>query len=224
MFDGWSCLEIHYVALIASYSRKVPVTSFTKEFDENEQELALISLAPMAQVQAEIDTKDSSQDEATKFNTETRKQFFEESLNFYNIKLNERWKCLIADKTSVNHKIARLCGVPAIGCTNHRLNLQVERMIQEDSELGNVVESINSTTLEAKQLKNAAVFRNLTHYKPLVYNRTRWLGKCEMLSRFVHIRDEIIKASKSDCSISANSQENFNRKQISLRSSWKRLM
>lgn len=90
--------------------------------------------------------------------------------------------CLIADNTSVNHKIARLYQKQVIGCMSHRLNLQVNAMIEQHQDLSNILDQVHETMISAKQLKSAAVLRKLTEYKPILHNRTRWSSKSETLS------------------------------------------
>lgn len=59
--------------------------------------------------------------------------------------------------------------------------------------------------MAAKQLKNSALLRNLTDYRPQVHNQTRWSGKLVMMDRFIQIRDELLDVQEeSESSIAVN--------------------
>jgi len=82
---------------------------------------------------------------------------------------------------------------------SHKLNLEVALMVQNDRSLQNTIEGVHRVMKAAKpKLKSAAVLRNLTKLRPILYNKTRWSGKHDMLARFVKIRSELIEASQHD--------------------------
>eukprot|EP00171_Calliarthron_tuberculosum_P004682 IDg4682t1 len=86
---------------------------------------------------------------------------------------------------------------PFVGCNSHKLNLEVNLMVDSQSDMRYVIESVHGTMASDKQLKDAAILRNLTDYKPFMHNKTRWSGKLHILHRFLLIRDELIEASQS---------------------------
>lgn len=49
--------------------------------------------------------------------------------------------CFVADNCNVNKCLARMCGVPMVGCAAHRFNLAVQEFIaqKENAELLNCV-------------------------------------------------------------------------------------
>lgn len=129
----------------------------------------------------------------------------------YRTNLSEWLICQIADNTNTNLKIARLLGVPHIGCMSHKLNLEVNRMISSDQILSSILSSIHNTMVDCKsKIKNRVVLRNLTVLNPLLYNDTRWSGKYLMLKRFLQFRDQVIEASNSELTnIRVSSSEIF---------------
>ena len=68
-------------------------------------------------------------------------------------------------------------------------------MVTKNTDLDNKIESIQKTMRQCKKsIKNMAILRNLTMYRPILYNKTRWSGKHHVLKRFVEIRDALIEA------------------------------
>ena len=60
------------------------------------------------------------------------------------------------------------------------------------------------------KLKHAAMLRNMTHLKPVLYNKTRWSGKYYMFERWLQIRDTLIELSTSDgAELDVNDSLNF---------------
>lgn len=105
----------------------------------------------------------------------------------------EDWTvCEITDNCAVNHRISDILTIPLVNCTSHLLNLQVEAMVQSDSELKDCVESVHDTMSDCRsRLRNRAMLRNLTRLVPVIENGTRWSGKYLMLQRFNRIYDEL---------------------------------
>jgi hypothetical protein len=50
--------------------------------------------------------------------------------------------CLVGDKCSVNQSMARILGVPLIGCASHKFNLAVCQWISQQSELTPIVKKV----------------------------------------------------------------------------------
>jgi hypothetical protein len=137
---------------------------------------------------------DEDNAEATQFNAETHVQFFKDMLSLYKLSINSWVVCSIADNCSNNKKIAQIMGEPHVGCMNHKLGLEVNRMVEKHSDLTNVIANTHETMRAAKQkLKNTALLRNMTDLKPVMHNKTRWSGKYSMLKRFSQIRQELIE-------------------------------
>ena len=121
-----------------------------------------------------------------------------ENMSFFGCDFDKLVVCLVSDNCSTNRKISTDCGKPLVGCLNHKLNLQVNNMVGRISDLNKQLESVHKTMLAAKTLKSAAVLRNLTDLHPVVPNATRWSGKSQMLTRYIRIREDLLKASRDE--------------------------
>ena len=78
---------------------------------------------------------------------------------------------------------------------NSEVNCMTKRLL----ELNQILESVQNTMRQCKQsLRNAAVLRNLSTLKPIMYNKTRWSGKYDVLKRFIKIREDLIKAADDE--------------------------
>ena len=117
----------------------------------------------------------------------------------YGLSVSEWGKACIADNTSTNRKTAKILNLPHVGCNNHKLNLDIEDWAKQDVALLDVLNSIGMTMKSAKNsLKNAAILSELTPLKPVIYNKTRWSGKFDMLSRFLRIRCQLIQVAADE--------------------------
>lgn len=186
LFDGWTCGSTHYIAIISSYCAKQYGGTEVKP------RLSCMAVAPMGRVSNEEHETD---DETARFDAETHLDFFKDIFNLYNLSFDEWALCLICDNAQVNRKLIRMSRKPGVGCISHKLNLEVNRMLNKDTCLTSVVESVHATIESARKLKNAALSRNITDYKALLSNETRWSGKRRMLDRFLKIFDELKKVS-----------------------------
>ena len=50
----------------------------------------------------------------------------------------------------------------------------------------------------AKVLKNAAILRNLTYFRPVIPNATGWTGKSSTFTRYVRMKDDLSVASTDE--------------------------
>ena len=133
----------------------------------------------MGQVSGEDEDNDC---EATSFNAEAYVQFINETFAVYDCEFSTWCVALIGDNVSTNIKVSKMTGKPHIGCMSQKLNLEVRSMIEQHSELKNVIESIHRTMKEVKtKSKSAAILRNLRELRPVLDNATRWSGKVTML-------------------------------------------
>ena len=78
-------------------------------------------------------------------------------------------------------------------------------------ELRQILESVQNTMRQCKKsMKNAAVLRNLSTLKPIMYNKIRWSLKHDVLKRFIKIRkDLIITADDEKTSLEVNCKMGF---------------
>jgi hypothetical protein len=127
---------------------------------ESKLELTLLACSPLANIEQEDSFPNLDEDiaETTKFNAETHVQFFKYMLCLYKLSINSWVVCSIADNCSTNKKIAQLMGKPPVGCMNHKLGLEVNRIVENHGDLSNVIETTHETMRAVKQkLKNAAL-------------------------------------------------------------------
>ncbi len=64
--------------------------------------------------------------------------------------------CLISDNTNTNMKVARLSGKPIVGSNSHKLNLEVNAMIEGHGDLSRAIDRVHNTMKAAKQLKKCS--------------------------------------------------------------------
>ncbi len=83
LFDGWSCNDTHFVAVMISYCSTVHIREGDNINSNSEPRLALLALSPMAKVTA--NTNQTNEGEATTFNSETHIHFFKEVFHFYGL-------------------------------------------------------------------------------------------------------------------------------------------
>jgi hypothetical protein len=51
--------------------------------------------------------------------------------------------CLVGDNCSVNQSMARILGIPLIGCASHKFNLAVRQWISRQSDLGPILKKVS---------------------------------------------------------------------------------
>ncbi len=79
--------------------------------------------------------------------------------------------CLIGDNCSTNQSLARLCGVPLVGCASHRLNLAVNMWFTQYEPL-----LIKINLVQAKVRGSLVLSRELSKHTDLrteLRNKTR---------------------------------------------------
>lgn len=121
---------------------------------------------------------------------------FKDIFKYYNLDVTRWAVCQDSDNCRTNKK--RMLGIPHVGCNNHKLNSEVEKMVDTTSELAAALTDVHITMLEFKtKLRNRAALRNITGLNPVLYNRTRWNGKLFVLKRFLDLRDHMIQVAAS---------------------------
>ena len=202
--DGWTKHGTHYLGIFATYNREVSFSALgdkrtkKKKQVRNEVVSSLLSCAPM---QKKNDNEDHCEDdddvdeETTAFDAETHVQHFENILReYFDVELKKWVVCHIADNASVNRKFSDLTGIPHIGCKNHKLNLEMNKMLEAMPELHDTIKLIHEMMGKIKgSTKKSAALRKLTFLVPTLYNKTRWSGKLYVLERFIRLRDMLIE-------------------------------
>ena len=87
----------------------------------------------------------------------------------------------------MNLKLARLIGVPYIGCASHRLNLAVKKWT-ESVHYASLIEQVQNLMISLKTAKNLSILRKHTRIKPEIRNVTRWSSTWSMLDKFLSIQ------------------------------------
>lgn len=195
MYDGGSSSSTHYVALYGLYNTSVPCMSNGRSSSQILTRCNLLSVSPMVQISDEEESSSSTADTSS-FNADVQLQFFKDSLQFYNLQFSEWCLCLVGDNASTNLRVARIGNVPHVGCSSHKLHLEVNTMVASHYDMKNTIDSVRETMTSARaRLKNAAILRNITDLRPRIDNTTRWSGKYYILNQFVNMRSDLIEAS-----------------------------
>ncbi|KAH9098042.1 hypothetical protein LEN26_016764 [Aphanomyces euteiches] len=109
--------------------------------------------------------------------------FIRETLKIYG-KSMDNVAFFVGDNCSTNGYIARLCGVPLIGCYSHKFNLAVKRWLLPFEE---ELTAINDLMGHLKRLHVMRQLRQLTDLAPVHRNMTRWSSTFNMVSRFLEL-------------------------------------
>ncbi|KAH9181435.1 hypothetical protein AeNC1_016589, partial [Aphanomyces euteiches] len=150
-FDGWTDGTTHYTAIFASFQCL------------DKKKAPLLALASLLD--------DGRLDAPAHVN------FIRETLKIYG-KSMDNVAFFVGDNCSTNGSIARLCGVPLIGCYSHKFNLAVKRALQYDTLVNMVsrslellpaldeMESINEFMLSRTQVQRVkALFQHLEEFE-----------------------------------------------------------
>lgn len=209
LYDGWSANSMHFTGVIASYCTDVDVREKNTPRTVSLPRLTLLAMSPMSQVSACNDL--SQTNETTTFSAEAYVQFFRETFDMYELHFDEWCVALIGDNVSSNKRVASITEKPHVGCSSHKLHLEVKSMIESHLDLKNTISSVHETMKSIKlKPKSAAVLRNLCELRPVMDNETRWSSKVSLLGRFNEIRTEIIDASEHvDADFAVNASPAF---------------
>lgn len=216
MYDGWTNNSTHYVGIFGVYMRNVAVHKNGVMHTEKELACPLLAASPMANPSETGDDNCDVEDETTSFSARVHIRFFEDVFHLFGVNVHEWVLCQLADNCSVNKRIADLLEIPHVGCNNHKLNLEVRRMIDANSRIQGTIESIHKTMKSCKSgLKNRALLRNITDLCPVLNNQTRWSSIYQMLTRYNRIRDALIRvADSSESSLNMNRSSVFKSKAL----------
>jgi hypothetical protein len=174
MSDGWSERSTHYVAVIAVY----PIIADGKATRQER----LLSLAPF--------------EDPTSFTAAAHEAHLEYILSEFYGNSCRNVVFLSGDNCSTNGALAKLMGVPLVGCSSHRLNLAVAALLQKLESSLNRMNTLMGTLLS---LKNAGRLRKVmlkAGKKPIVpirRNKTRWLSTFHMVQRYLVLKPYIEK-------------------------------
>jgi hypothetical protein len=174
LHDGWDAGNgTHLTALFASY-----LVETTENAGNTKQQRIrrLLSLSPLL--------------DETNYSAESHADTINEKLwSFFAINIDNEnpIQYVTADNVSVNYKLARLLGVPMIGCFSHRLNLCMKEIYEVYREL---IRKYNAIMIAIANCKTKMGIINEKNYpKPVKCNSTRWTSTYASMSRSVDLFD-----------------------------------
>ncbi|KAF0744563.1 hypothetical protein Ae201684P_018845 [Aphanomyces euteiches] len=156
-FDGWTDGTTHYTAIFASFQCL------------DKKEAPLLALAPLL--------------DDGRLDAPAHANFSRETLKIYG-KSMDNVAFFVGDNCSTNGSIARLCGVPLIGCYSHKFNLAVKRWLLPFEE---ELTAINDLIGHLKRLHIMRQLRQLTDLSLVRCNVTRWSPTFNMVSRSLEL-------------------------------------
>lgn len=214
--DAWTKGGIHYVGLMTCFIKtsnlKRPPGGNEKKrkmFHEegavnSEVVYALLSVAPIGIYEEEEEDDQHFDDRLQTISLTTRATDYQNHIkdvfaSYYGLDVKQWALAIIADNAAVNKKLASLLRIPDVACKSHLLNLQAERMVKQNTNMNEVIESVHKTLAGFRNsYKNRAVLSEYTELAPLVRNETRWSGKYDELKRFLRIHAELREAFLSE--------------------------
>ena len=117
----------------------------------------------------------------------------------FNLDARKWIKCSIADNCNVNLVVAELLNVPHVSCANHKLNLEVSRMVRDDFRLPTVLDTVRKTKVSCNNgIRRSDTLRNINNFRISVDKNTLWSGKFTMLKRFNILRSDLIEVADTD--------------------------
>lgn len=136
------------------------------------------------------------ENEATEFTAQAHLDQVISIFRIFNLDARRWVKCSILDNWNVNLAVGELLSVPHVVCANHRLNLEVSKMIRYDVRQSTVLGTGRETIVSCNNgLRTSAMLRNINNLHVLVDNNTRWSGKFTILKRFNIIHSGLIEVA-----------------------------
>ena len=158
-------------------------------------------MAKFRLVSEESSDIDSDGDEETmRFTAEAHINHIGKVFEMFGIQNYKEWLInQTADNAAVNIKVSKILGIPHVACKSRCLNLEINLMCRDVTDLNNCIKSVHQMMAQCKgRLTTAALLRNISSLKPILHNKTRWSRKFFMLNRFAAIRDDLIEVSHRD--------------------------
>jgi hypothetical protein len=126
-------------------------------------------------------------------------------VKYYGVQnVNECAVCVIGDNTPLNPCIARKFGISFVGCASHCHNLEKQHLLDKEPVLKHVVTTIHRIIKAARNLKAAAELHGIFEKEDkhplssIMYNATRWSGKCNIVRWYFQIEWELQKCENID--------------------------
>ena len=195
IFDGYTVAGQHYVAVFASFMRNCTSIAEGNELKYDKHELRLLACAPLPPIDGDIGNEN---EESTEFNSDAHVNYFRKTMELYGIDYDTWVLCQCADSASVNIKIAKETHCRHISCKNHNLALAGKAMLEENSELKDLMAKVFACGAHVRNsckvstgLRNkaAAVDQRLTNVSAKSESATRqWLGAAICMKQHIKIQ------------------------------------
>ncbi len=130
ILDGWTKNGTYYFGVIESYMESLKRVSNGELNAKLKLALPLLSVSSLAPRDEDENVIESK---AMTPNTETHIRHIEDVLTPYHLNVYECTTCLIANSCNLNLRIARSLELPHVGCSSHKLNLEVMKMIENSN-------------------------------------------------------------------------------------------
>ena len=193
MYDSWTNSRMHYLGMFVTYIKDLTIVSNRREVKRKALRTPLLSVSTIASLE------NASDSEAFEFTAHNHIEQFRDIFNLHNIDMNSWVLCTMPDNFNVNLFIAKGMKVPHIGCANHKLNLQVNKIVKYGSSFRLLLESVRKTFRTYRAgLKTSAMLRYLNVLKPTIDNPTRWSRKYHMIKRFSRLRSDLVIVADTD--------------------------
>lgn len=160
MFDGWFDSKVQYVSVFATHLSN---GTYSESF------LAHASL---------LKKDDVGTNQLVAFISETLAVFEKDLKNIIEL-INDNW--------AVNQKISKLAKKTFIGYTSHKVNLSVEKWIDEQTGLHEALIFVRIIVSQLRKFKNASRLRELARLGVVLPNEMRWKVKFELLRQYFFI-------------------------------------
>jgi hypothetical protein len=171
--DGWTCAKEHYFAVFAVWTK----------IDSVQRALLCCGV------------QDEDEDSDMDFSAESLGDYLFDELELMGLDFS-CIEFISGDNTACNPKLARLISqllghpVPLIGCSSHKLNLAVEKYV--DDNYKGLVNNIADLCAKLRQLKNASKLRK-KNLPCALLRSIKWGSTYAMLLRYIelsgHLRD-----------------------------------
>lgn len=136
--------------MIFSYLKEVPSNLSESEKISNSQQLAISSIYS---IEKGLDSEQvlwSDQDnyETLVFNSETHLQFIRDNYRYFGCEFDKWVVCLIGENRNVNRKFSKYSHKRLVGCLNHNLNIEVNKMVKETTDPEQNIASVHKKCLQ----------------------------------------------------------------------------
>ena len=197
MHDGWTKARTHCIGLLALFNKAMKSLENGKPVTSRELKIVLLAVSPLHQPHNEEDEEDMPL-EAVKFAVPEMARFMIDTFRYYKNDCKEWSLNQCADNTNLNPAVAKELKIAHVGCMSHKLNLDVNEMIDTDPILSDLLENVHDVMNLSRSLKNAAILRNLTTLVVSTPNKTRWSGKSDMLAKCKRMHGSLQEAADAD--------------------------